>query len=46
VRLKLTTIAVDQTGVFLGMREAVRVMRKQKIGLARQHLIDLGERRR
>lgn len=25
-------IAVDQTGVFLGMREAVRVMRKQKSG--------------
>lgn len=25
-------IAVDQTGVFLGMREAVRVMRKQKAG--------------
>lgn len=25
-------IAVDQTGVFLGMREAVRVMRKQKTG--------------
>ena len=25
-------IAVDQTGVFLGMREAVRVMRRQKAG--------------
>jgi hypothetical protein len=25
-------IAVDQTGVFLGMREAVRVMRRQKTG--------------
>jgi 3alpha(or 20beta)-hydroxysteroid dehydrogenase len=25
-------IAVDQTGVFLGMREAVRIMRKQKSG--------------
>jgi len=25
-------IAVDQTGVFLGMREAIRVMRKQKSG--------------
>ena len=25
-------IAVDQTGVFLGMREAVRVMRRQKSG--------------
>ena len=25
-------IAIDQTGVFLGMREAVRVMRKQKSG--------------
>jgi NAD(P)-dependent dehydrogenase (short-subunit alcohol dehydrogenase family) len=28
----LTLIAVDQTGVFLGMREAVRVMRRQKSG--------------
>jgi NAD(P)-dependent dehydrogenase (short-subunit alcohol dehydrogenase family) len=28
----LKMIAVDQTGVFLGMREAVRVMRKQKSG--------------
>jgi NAD(P)-dependent dehydrogenase (short-subunit alcohol dehydrogenase family) len=28
----LHMIAVDQTGVFLGMREAVRVMRKQKSG--------------
>jgi len=28
----LKMIAVDQTGVFLGMREAVRVMRKQKVG--------------
>lgn len=27
-----TMIAVDQTGVFLGMREAVRVMRRQKSG--------------
>lgn len=27
-----TMIAVDQTGVFLGMREAVRVMRKQQAG--------------
>jgi len=26
------TIAIDQTGVFLGMREAVRVMRRQKSG--------------
>ena len=25
-------IAVDQTGVFLGMREVVRVMRKQRFG--------------
>jgi NAD(P)-dependent dehydrogenase (short-subunit alcohol dehydrogenase family) len=28
----LQMIAVDQTGVFLGMREAVRVMRRQKSG--------------
>jgi NAD(P)-dependent dehydrogenase (short-subunit alcohol dehydrogenase family) len=28
----LRLIAVDQTGVFLGMREAVRVMRRQKSG--------------
>jgi 3alpha(or 20beta)-hydroxysteroid dehydrogenase len=28
----LRMIAVDQTGVFLGMREAVRVMRRQKSG--------------
>lgn len=28
----LKMIAVDQTGVFLGMREAVRVMRKQQAG--------------
>jgi len=28
----LKMIAVDQTGVFLGMREAVRVMRKQQSG--------------
>lgn len=28
----LKMIAVDQTGVFLGMREAIRVMRKQKSG--------------
>ena len=28
----LKLIAVDQTGVFLGMREAVRVMRRQKSG--------------
>ncbi len=28
----LKMIAVDQTGVFLGMREAVRVMRRQKSG--------------
>jgi NAD(P)-dependent dehydrogenase (short-subunit alcohol dehydrogenase family) len=28
----LTMIAVDQTGVFLGMREAVRIMRKQQAG--------------
>jgi len=28
----LRMIAVDQTGVFLGMREAVRVMRRQKAG--------------
>ncbi|HEV7305594.1 SDR family NAD(P)-dependent oxidoreductase [Ensifer sp.] len=28
----LQMIAVDQTGVFLGMREAVRVMRKQQSG--------------
>jgi NAD(P)-dependent dehydrogenase (short-subunit alcohol dehydrogenase family) len=28
----LKMIAIDQTGVFLGMREAVRVMRKQKSG--------------
>jgi 3alpha(or 20beta)-hydroxysteroid dehydrogenase len=28
----LELIAVDQTGVFLGMREAVRVMRRQKSG--------------
>lgn len=28
----MTMIAVDQTGVFLGMREAVLVMRKQKSG--------------
>ncbi|MCS3743963.1 SDR family NAD(P)-dependent oxidoreductase [Rhizobium sp. BK661] len=28
----LTMIAVDQTGVFLGMREAVHVMRKQQTG--------------
>lgn len=28
----LQMIAVDQTGVFLGMREAVRVMRKQQAG--------------
>src|SRR5262249_27122590 len=28
----LKLIAVDQTGVFLGMREAVRIMRRQKSG--------------
>jgi len=28
----LKMIAVDQTGVFLGMREAIRIMRKQKSG--------------
>jgi NAD(P)-dependent dehydrogenase (short-subunit alcohol dehydrogenase family) len=28
----MAMIAVDQTGVFLGMREAVRVMRRQKAG--------------
>lgn len=28
----LKMIAVDQTGVFLGMREAVRIMRKQQAG--------------
>lgn len=28
----LEMIAVDQTGVFLGMREAIRVMRRQKSG--------------
>lgn len=28
----MTMIAVDQTGVFLGMREAIRVMRRQKSG--------------
>lgn len=28
----LQMIAVDQTGVFLGMREAIRVMRRQKSG--------------
>lgn len=28
----LKMIAVDQTGVFLGMREAVKIMRKQKSG--------------
>jgi NAD(P)-dependent dehydrogenase (short-subunit alcohol dehydrogenase family) len=28
----LRLIAVDQTGVFLGMREAVRIMRRQKSG--------------
>ncbi|MBA1349683.1 SDR family NAD(P)-dependent oxidoreductase [Rhizobium sp. WYCCWR 11146] len=28
----LKMIAVDQTGVFLGMREAIRVMRKQQAG--------------
>jgi len=28
----MNMIAVDQTGVFLGMREAVRVMRRQKSG--------------
>jgi NAD(P)-dependent dehydrogenase (short-subunit alcohol dehydrogenase family) len=28
----LRMIAVDQTGVFLGMREAIRVMRRQKSG--------------
>ena len=28
----MKTIAVDQTGVFLGMREAIQVMRRQKSG--------------
>lgn len=28
----MTMIAVDQTGVFLGMREAVRIMRRQRSG--------------
>lgn len=32
MRAWLRMIAVDQTGVFLGMREAVRVMRRQKSG--------------
>ena len=45
IKAWMKMIAVDQTGVFLGMREAVRVMRSAEVGLDRQHLVDLGQRR-
>ena len=40
----LRMIAVDQTGVFLGMREAVRADAAAKVRLDHQHFVHLGKR--